>query len=142
MCRSTSRRSGRHHGRQKPNRLKGRGNGTRVTPRSERRRDMNIHLFRVKVFPSDQKSFFNSEFNASLVLLDAITKTPSVERKKGHTWHIGNVENLDQFGVYFALGRTTVSTTSLYDEDTHNFVEIDSEEAPFTHVFCDTSFEV
>lgn len=104
---------------------------------------LEFELFRVKVFALDQRSLFAAnQFNPSLALLATINKTPSYEIRKGYTWHIGNVQNIDDFGVYFALGRTTKTTRSLYDEGTRRFVEVAEETAPFTHVLCDTTREV
>jgi len=103
---------------------------------------INIELFRVKVFPSLQKDLFPVEFSPPLALVAAIQSTPSAERRKGYTWHIGNVESIDPFGMYFALGRTTITTKALYDEAEHKFAVVADETAPFTHVFCDTALEV
>jgi hypothetical protein len=104
---------------------------------------IEFELFRVKVFALDQSSLFaETQFNPPLALLATINKTPSVEIRKGYTWHIGNVQTIDDFGVYFALGRTTKTTRSLYDEGARRFVEIAEESAPFTHVLCDTAREV
>lgn len=104
---------------------------------------IEFDLFRVKVFQNQQRQLFeDATFSPQLALLAAIQKTPSIEIRKGYTWHIGNVEKVDDFGMYFALGRTTKTTRSLYDEAEHKFIEVDEESAPFTHVLCDTAREV
>ena len=103
---------------------------------------LEFQLFRVKVYAPNQQSLFAAEFNPPLVLVDAIRRKPTVERKKGYAWHIGNVSAMDAFGMYFAVGRTTRSTRTLYDESTGNFVETETETAPYTHVLCDISLEV
>jgi hypothetical protein len=104
---------------------------------------IEFELFRIKVFALEQAGIFAAEvFNPSLALVAAIRKTPSLEIRRGHTWHIGNVEVVDDFGMYFALGRTTKTTKPLYDEGERKFVEVSEEAAPYTHVLCDTSREV
>jgi hypothetical protein len=104
---------------------------------------IEFELFRVKVFALDQRSLFaETQFSPQLALLATINKTPSLEIRKGYTWHIGNVQTIDDFGMYFALGRTTKTTRSLYDEGARRFVEIAEEAAPFTHILCDTAREL
>ena len=103
---------------------------------------IDFELFRVKVLPTSQGLLFPKQWSPQLALFDAIQNTPSTERRPGYTWHVGNVTRIDAFGLYFRLGRTTVTTKSFYNEDSHEFVEVNDQVAPFTHVFCDTSLEV
>lgn len=104
---------------------------------------IEFELFRVKIFENPQQSIFpNGEFSPPLALVAGIERTPSLEIRKGYTWHIGNVLNLDNFGIYFALGRTTKVTKAHYDDQEHRFIEIPDESSPFTHVLCDTAHEV
>lgn len=105
---------------------------------------MQFQLFRVRVVRSSQGSLFpaGSAFNPSLLLADAIRQKPSTERRTGYTWHIGNVATVDANGLYFRIGRTTKATTSSYDEEQRDFVDIDTTDAPYTHVLCDAALEV
>jgi hypothetical protein len=103
---------------------------------------LQFHLFRIKVYPPIQPSIFSEEFVPQVVLLNALRSRPEAELRTGQKWHIGNIVDLDDFGVYFALGRTTKSTLELYDAGSRNFVEREFEAAPYTHVICDTALEV
>jgi len=103
---------------------------------------LQLQLFRVKVYPPTQSSLFDAQFAPQEVLVEAIRAKPAAELRRGYTWHIGNVSELDPLGLYFALGRTTRSTIELYDEGSGNFLEAEFPTAPYTHVICDTALEV
>lgn len=103
---------------------------------------MRIQLFRVKVYPPMQSSLFEGPFAPQLVLAETLRAKPKVELRRGYTWHVGNVEALDQCGLYFALGRTTKSTLAQFDESSGDFVESEFSVAPYTHIICDTAIEL
>jgi hypothetical protein len=103
---------------------------------------LHFQLFRIKVVAPGQKSLFDSEFSPQVALVETLRKKPAGELRIGYTWHVGNISDLDESGMYFALGRTTRSTVEMYDPTSGNFVEAEFETAPYTHVICDTSLEV
>jgi hypothetical protein len=103
---------------------------------------LHLELFRVKVYAQQQASLFEGEINPQLTLLNTLRAKPDAELRSGYRWHVGNVSELDMYGLYFALGRTTKSTIALFDEVSGDFVEQEFETAPYTHVLCDTSLEV
>lgn len=78
----------------------------------------------------------------SSIFKAAIVEHPSEELRKGHTWHIGNVRQIDDSAFYFALGRTTSVIMDRYDAGRAEFVEEEFETAPYTHVVADTHQEV
>ena len=64
---------------------------------------INFHLFRVKVYPSNQLDLFEKERSPSEILKRTIFSIPSVELRKGKIWQIGNVTPINNSGVYFRL---------------------------------------
>ena len=100
----------------------------------------DFELFRVKVYPSQQIPLFGSAMEPSEVLRQTILSLPSVELRKGMIWHIGNVAQLDNTGLYFRVGRTSKLTVEIYKDG--NFLDQPFETAPYTHVILDTSLEV
>ncbi|MFN0149673.1 MAG: hypothetical protein ACKVU1_03050 [bacterium] len=101
-----------------------------------------FHLFRIKVLKRSQRPLFEPEQSTSEILREAISQKPSAELRKNHTWHIGNNTELDENGIYFAIGRTTTATVPRYDKKEGNFTEAASDTAPFTHVLADFQLQV
>jgi len=97
----------------------------------------DFYLYRLKLVRPHQQSFFHENLSRSDVFLEALKERPSVELRKGHFWHIGNLAVLDNFGGYFAIGRTTNSILEKYDDSSGNFVEELLETSPYTHVIFD-----
>lgn len=67
-----------------------------------------------------------------------LKERPSVELRKGHFWHIGNVKIIDDFGGYCAVGRTTKSIVERYDQRSGNFIEEPLDTSPYMHVLFDS----
>lgn len=102
----------------------------------------NIWLFRIKIIEVEQGALFRSQQSRSDFLSGLINRKPDGEIRKGYVWHIGNVSDLDDSGLFFAIGRTTKTSKELYDEESGDFLAVEDEEAPFTNVFCDFSLGV
>jgi hypothetical protein len=96
---------------------------------------IRFQLFRLRLFVSP--TLFNQDVDRIELLEKVIKGRPSAELRKGYWWHIGNVEIIDDKGVYFALGRTTKSIFELYDIETRNFVIDEHAESPYTHAYID-----
>ena len=63
-----------------------------------------------------------------------------MELRKGKTWHLGNVEQIDQSGLYFRVGRISNLTVQIWESG--NFVDAEFESAPYTHAVLDFDLEV
>lgn len=101
---------------------------------------LNFQLFRVKVYPPRQVPLFEREISRQEALIRAIQSLPEVEVRKGSVWHIGNVKELDEAGLYFRIGRTSRSTVGVYQRG--NFQDQEFETAPYSHVVLDLRLEV
>ena len=95
-------------------------------------RYVELHLFRVKFIRPAQTHLLSDNRTSSELFHDALLEKPSAELRSGFLWHIGNVVQLDDSGGAFAIGRTTNTTLSRYDEEHGNFAEEDSEDSPHT----------
>ena len=101
---------------------------------------LEFQLFRIKVYPSKQISLLEPPKTPSEILKDVIFSLPSAELRKGMIWHIGNISQLEEGGLYFRIGRTTKSTLEIYEDG--NFDEQEFDTAPYTHVILDICLEV
>ena len=100
---------------------------------------LEFHLFRAKFIKSMQASLFYPDMSPSEIFVKALNEKPSFEMRNGHTWHIGNIEFLNDGVGYFAVGRTTKSIVEKYDEDSKNFIVEENEESPYTHALFSSS---
>lgn len=103
---------------------------------------LHFQLFRIKVQPPVQPSLLYPDQPSQIILKSAILEKPSAELRKNHTWHIGNISQIDQDGLYLALGRTTSSIVERYDLNKGDFIEEEFETAPYTHTFVDLKLGV
>ncbi|WP_147418150.1 hypothetical protein [Salinisphaera sp. Q1T1-3] len=102
----------------------------------------NLWLFRIKVIEIEQGALFRSYDSRSAFLWSLIHGKPDGELRKGYVWHIGNISQVDETGLLFAIGRTTKTSKELYDESSGDFLAVDDEEAPFTTAFYDSKLSV
>ncbi len=100
---------------------------------------LEFQLFRIKVYPSEQM-VFNGPKKPSEILLETIESLPSAEIRNGMIWHLGNICEIDENGLYFRVGRTTKAKREIYQEG--NFTDEEFEEAPYTHIILDIPIEV
>ena len=102
-----------------------------------------FYLYRLKIERSDKLSMFDDQTRQpGAVILSAIEEKPSQEIRKGQTWHIGNIQKVEEDTVFFALGKVTKATHALYDEERGDFIEEALEEAPHTYVAVDLNLQV
>jgi len=101
---------------------------------------LRFQLFRIKVLPTAQRLLFPSGRSGADILRYALRSVPSAELRRGALWHVGNVEELGDDGVYFRVGRTTTTTLQVYQDGA--FEDAEFETAPYTHVVVDTRLEV
>ncbi len=103
---------------------------------------LQFQLFRIKVYPAEQRELFDAERSRSEMLREVVTSLPSADFREGLMWHIGNVTPIDASGLYFRLGRASRERLELYDASAHRFVDQEFETAPYTHVVLDVDLEV
>ncbi len=98
----------------------------------------DFYLYRMKLVLSEQRNLFGQEeLSRPEIIKRIITDKPKYDLGKGLSWHIGNVNFLNNFSGYFAVGKTTKSILEKYDEETGNFIEEIDETSPYTHVVFD-----
>ncbi|MCD6405085.1 MAG: hypothetical protein J7M19_04615 [Planctomycetes bacterium] len=101
---------------------------------------LQFQLFRIHVYPSEQGKLFDVRRTPSEILRDTIRSLPDAEFKKGAMWHIGNVESVDEGGIYFRIGRTSRSKVAVFEDG--SFADAEFEASPYTHVLLDVPLEV
>lgn len=101
---------------------------------------LEFQLFRIQVYPPIQGQLFEPRKTPSEILKEVIYSLPSARLRRGMTWHVGNVTQLDEKALYFRLGRITQQTREVYHDG--QFEEQAFEEAPYTHVLLDLELEV
>lgn len=97
---------------------------------------LQFTLFRIKVLFGHQVNLFG-EHSPQEVLAASLLERPSQELRRGFTWHVGNLEELDDNSYYFALGRTTTSTLTLWHDERGEFEEVEFDDSPYTHAVVD-----
>ncbi len=91
-------------------------------------------LFRIKFVKTPQYDLFNTNYLTPRdFFLLSITEKPSAQLQNGYKWHIGNIEKFSGSTGYFAIGRSTITNVSKFDEITGNFLKIEAEESAYTH---------
>jgi hypothetical protein len=104
---------------------------------------LQFQLFRIRIQRPGQLNLFdNPRRSPRDIILAVINSKPSAQLRRGHTWHIGNIEQIDADSIYFALGRTTTAKVEMYDEEAGNFVNQEFDTAPYTHAFLDLNLQV
>lgn len=104
---------------------------------------ITFYLYRLKVERSKEPGLFDDTTSSpSEIIRAAIEEKPSKEIRKGNIWHIGNIEQVSDTGLFFAFGRVTKSIVEKYDEKVGNFREESEEQAPYTYVILDLKHQV
>ena len=101
-----------------------------------------IYLYRLKATRLEQSPLFAENVSKKEFIFKLLASKPSEELRSGYIWHIGNVAEVSDEGLAFAVGRTTIASQEKYNEDTGDFIEIDDEESPFTFAFYDQKLGV
>lgn len=102
---------------------------------------MDLHLYRIKVERPTEPELFTVDAPNSEVVRTVVLSRPTARNYRGQAWHIGNVQEIDRTGLYFALGRTARSTQPVLD-GSGNFTEAMFETAPYTHALLDVDTEI
>lgn len=101
-----------------------------------------FQLFHCRVTLPSQIDLLRDPPSRPEIIRQALEERPSAELRKGYTWHIGNLESIGSDGIYFAFGKTTVTSIEQYDAVGGDFVEIEFDTAPYTHVILDLHHQV
>jgi len=101
---------------------------------------LEFQLFRVKTFLSAQGLLYINKPTSAELLRIVVESRPTEELRQGITWHIGNVENVNDTGIYFRFGKTTKATFETFKDGV--FVDQEFELSPYTHVLLDVELGV
>lgn len=99
----------------------------------------SFQLFRFRLHKPRQSPLFPKDLPPPEVLREALSERPSLQTRKAE-WRIGNVEILDDDGLYFKLGRRQETITETVREG--DFEDAFSDETVSTHVILDVGLEV
>lgn len=102
----------------------------------------HIHVLRIKCEGLPQGDLLRSSRSPSVIITQSIEAKPTADVGRGSEWHIGNVKELDEGGIAFAMGRTQAVTAQQFDEATHDFTEEETTRAPFTFGVFDPELQV
>lgn len=100
----------------------------------------DFQLFRLKVYFSPQPDLFIQRPSRSQIIEDAIKSRPAAQLRKGIEWHIGNILEIDKQGLYFRVGRSSRTKVAIFKDG--DFVDVEEELAPYTHVVVDVRQEI
>lgn len=104
---------------------------------------ITFYLYRLKIERSKEPGLFDDTSSSpSDIIRIAIEEKPSKEIRKGTIWHIGNIEQVGETGLFFAFGRVTKSIVEKYNEEDGNFSDEPEEQAPYTYVILDLEYQV
>jgi hypothetical protein len=107
------------------------------------RRMSTYQLFRLTSRKSIQLPLLGDpRLDSSELLRQSLQELPRAELRKGQVWRIGNVQLLDDTGIYFAFGRTRKSAIERFDAEKSAFLLEMSSTAPHTHVFLDVELQL
>ncbi|WP_242097824.1 hypothetical protein [Sphingomonas sp. CROZ-RG-20F-R02-07] len=101
-----------------------------------------IHVLRIKCETLPQGDLLRSSDTPSSIIVRSIEFKPTADVGRGSEWHIGNVKNIGEGGVAFAMGRKQAVTVQQFDDSTHDFLEEEAMRAPFTFGVFDEEIQV
>lgn len=101
----------------------------------------DFHLFRVKLLHPIQPTLFHPTIQSREDLLrQTIESLPSAELRRGSMWRVGNLQRIDDDGVFFRIGRSGKGTITVYHDG--KFADQEAELAPYTDCVVDTHLSV
>lgn len=104
---------------------------------------LTFQLFRVQVFLPPQRSLFQetADLHISQYLEEMMREGSSSETHTGEQrWHAGNLERVDEDGLYFRFGKDRTITGARYEAD--RFIDEAIDTGAYTHVLLDTKLEI
>jgi hypothetical protein len=101
-------------------------------------KNAHIYLFRVKFIKGKQLPLEFESVKPEELLVRSIFEKPDIDTKEGYSWHIGNINSINNRLGSFAIGRKTVTPLPHYDIEKKDFVDELSETSPYTTVYFDS----
>lgn len=98
---------------------------------------MELQIYRVRTMRGSQGSLFDSKLDPPTVLHQSILRRPTAVVNKRAVWHIGNVEPVDDTGLYFRIGRRSKQRVPVYDQSSQDFLDQEMHRAPYAHALLD-----
>jgi hypothetical protein len=102
-------------------------------------KNAHIYLFRVKFIKGRQLPLEFESIKPDEVLVKSILEKPDIDTKEGYSWHIGNINAINNRWGSFAVGRKTVAPLPHYDIRKKDFINELSETSPFTIIYFDAT---
>lgn len=101
-----------------------------------------FELFRVRVERPDQRTIDEPDLTPAQLIEHALNEQPSASLRGDIEWHVGNLRRLNDTGLYFRLGKATRGVHPVFDDDSGDFLDIERQEAPYTHCVIDVHLQV
>lgn len=92
----------------------------------------HVHVLRIKCHGLPQGDLLRTTRDPVEVITRSFEYKPTTQVGRGSEWHIGNVTSIKDEAIGFAMGRTQAVTTPQFDATTHDFIEEEAMNAPFT----------
>jgi len=101
-------------------------------------------LFRVHVYLSSQGRLFSppaEPLDRAALISMALSERPEF-RRHTRSWHLGNVDAIDEHGLSFAVGGSKRGPAGLYNRETRDFIQSERRDDPFALGVMDTRLSV
>ena len=101
-------------------------------------KNSHVFLFRVKFIKGKQLPLEFETIKPEEILIQAIQGKPDIDTKEGYSWHIGNINLLNNFCGSFAIGRKALTSIPQFDSEKKDFFDIPSETSTYTTIYFDS----
>ena len=91
-----------------------------------------MHILRVKCESLPQGDFLKKDGDSVNIIKESFERKPTAPVARGSEWHIGNVATLNKTALGFAMGRTMAVNSPQFDPTDHNFLDEETQRAPYT----------
>ena len=109
---------------------------------------ITFHLYKLKVVPLRQLSLIklskeiSPKKTSSEMIKEAVLESRSKGSKKTPYWRIGNIDEIDEDGLFFDFGKITKTTAKKYNETEKIFHDEPDEQAPHTYVMINLKYQI
>lgn len=91
-----------------------------------------MHILRVKCESLPQGDLLKEDGDSVAIIKESFEKKPTATVARGSEWHIGNLSMLGTSALSFAMGRTMAVKSPQFDPTNHNFLDEETQRAPYT----------